>query len=418
MIEIIPMNNTGLFERELSNKEIKRLTVEHYCFAVDMTLISKLITIENRPINNQKLFIRNILEFLSWLDSNEKIMDTGDGQIHTQIFRRFFGNNHTKGYKTILSELEIITAIPHEDGTWFSYNKKNTPENMKVDAVCSRYKVHNTYYAMDEICLVVIPEGRKKYTRDTITIQDGLELDNRYINTIDKIEINTVPAIKGEIEHCIKNNLSLSILQRRISRIFNTKRSRSIKKGGNVSRIYHTFSTISRISRKHLSVNFTSIDIKNCQPLILVGYLMSNELGYDIDYKNDCEDAIFYEKFYDLYSHIQDEEERRLKVKQHIYKFLFFGFTERSRVNKRFKELYPITWQTLSEIKKTDISLANRLQNLEGDLFNKLIPDFSKHYFTLFDAVYFSDSSEIGTLTKRLGELFAGLGLKVRVEIN
>lgn len=400
MIEIIPIEKDGLFKNGLTKKDIKKLTISNYCYSIDLNLLTKILSIVDRPIKSQKLFVRNILDFLNYLDS---VFITEEKEtINSEIFIRYFTNNYYIRYKDILSELEIITKVPHSDGTWYEKGKYSL-----------KYKVHNKYLEMDELCLVVIGEGRKKYDRP-MSIDDRLDLDDRYINTIDKLEINIVNAIEAEMNYCYENELPLSVLKIRLNRLFYLKQKRFIKKGNKVDRIYHSFTNISKVSRKHLNIKMNYIDLKNSQPLILVYYLINNGMLVDDNYKLDCEEGMFYERFYDLYNDI----DIRTKIKQNIYKSIFFGFNQNSLVNKRFKELYPSTWSSLNDISKTDITLASRLQNIEAELFCNLVPKKSKNYFTLFDAIYFSDSNDIPYIIKEINDFFNNLGVKVNLEIG
>ena len=157
------------------------------------------------------------------------------------------------------------------------------------------------------------------------------------------------------------------------------------------------------------------IDIVNCQPLLLVAYLTENDsLDFDLNYKNDCEDGLFYERFYDIdrpknISNI----EWRSEIKVKLYKSIFFSFNKKSKINKKFKELYPKTWESLEKISITDISLASRLQNLESNLFNNIIPKHSEFYFTLFDAIYFNNIMDKYKIENEIKNYFNNFNIKV-----
>ena len=78
--------------------------------------------------------------------------------------------------------------------------------------------------------------------------------------------------------------------------------------------------------------------------------------------------------------------------------------------------MYPKAWKSLNAISKTDTSLASRLQNLEAELFNNLKPKYSKYYYTLFDAIYYSNIADKKQLTKEIKDFFGGLNIKVRIK--
>ena len=407
MIQILPITN-GLFERDLTKKELKAIEVNHMVYITDLTLISKLMTIKS-PIKNTRIFLNNILSFLSYLETLIDVNGT-QNNIPKDVFVSYFSVHNYKYYQEILSELNILTNVPHKDGTWYQMPSKDKM------SICKSYRIHNDYLRERELCIVILEEPRKKYDR-IISIDDRLVLDKRYIKTIDSIEINIKNAIDAEIKHCIDNKLSSSILRNRISRIFYTKQKRFIKQGKKVDRVYHSFTNLSKITRKHLNRDFNYIDITNCQPLLLSSYLMSNNLPIDINYKNDCEFGNFYEEFYSLEDN-KDVEETRKLVKKSIYKNLFFGFNDKNIYNQKFRELYPSTWSSLKDISKTNVSLASRLQNLEAELFNNIIPTRSEYYFTLFDAIYFSDVLDIPEINNIIKNFFNNLGVNVITELG
>jgi len=144
---------------------------------------------------------------------------------------------------------------------------------------------------------------------------------------------------------------------------------------------------------------------------MLISYLSKEGFDYDDNYKKDCENGSFYDNFI-------TKDISRDDVKVQLYKSIFFSFNKNLVINKKFKELYPITWMSLSKIKDSNISLASRLQNLESELFNNLIPKKSKEYFTLFDAIYFNNINDIVTLNKNIHNFFNNLGVNVTTKIE
>lgn len=398
MIEIIPFNKT-IFD----NFQISKYKLTKYTYINSIDIICKLATMDF-PIKNKRLALINIFDFLSYLDRQDKSILP----IDSKILISFFGRDTYVKYMKILSDLNIITKVPYEDGKFYIEGK-----------LFMQYRIHNEYLNSEELAIIVLEDDRSK---------SGLEcdienLDNRYINTIKKLEVNIPLAIEAEIENFKNNNLPISVLKRRISSIFYTRRKRFIKKGKKVDRIYHSFTSLSRVSRKYLNINFQSIDIVNCQPLLLVAYLTKYNLSFDNEYKKVCEDGLFYEDFIDInlpeeYNTESGRKEwRNQYTKRNIYKNLFFGFDVRSKFNKRFKELYPNTWNSLNDINKTDESLASKLQNLESELFNNIIPKRSKYYYTLFDAIYFNDILDRKELLLVIDEFFSKLNIKVKTSI-
>lgn len=396
MIEIIPFNKTIFDNFEISTKKLTR-----YVYINNIDLISKLLSIK-LPISNKKIALRNIFDFLTYIDTKINQIEKTIIPINQSIFIEFFNRNKYREYMDILSELDIITRIPYQDGTFF----------VKGSLSC-QYRVHSDYLNNEELAIIVLEDDRTKENFNN----EVENIDKRYIETIKKLEINIPCAIDAEIRNFRENNLSISALRNRISRIFYTKRKRFIKKGDKVDRIYHSFTNLSRISRKHFNIQMTDLDIVNCQPLLLVALLKRNGFEFDKSYKSDCEAGCFYERFIDINKPKDaSDEEWRIETKKGLYKNIFFGFNIKSKYNKRFKEIYPITWKSLELISENCKSLASQLQNLESELFNNLIPKKSRYYFTLFDAIYFDNILDKYELENNIKEYFNKFDIKVSIK--
>ncbi len=414
MLEIIPFNK-NIFNT--LNLEKHKLT--KYCYITNINLISKLLVID-LPISNRRIAIKRILDFLSYVENEVNKSNFTILQIHTDILIEYLTRDDYKSYMDILSDLNVLSKVPYEDGSFYTIpikklKGKSCSKKTNIGDVGrpNQYRVHNDYLKEEDLAIVVLEEDRSKFEfRNEIP-----ELDIKYIDTIKKLEVNIPKAIEAEIKHFEDNNLSIDNLRKRISRMFGTRRNRFIKKGKKVDRIYHSFSNVSRITRKHLNINLYDIDIVNCQPLLLVAYLQSNNLPFDKQYQSDCEEGNFYEKFLDINKPQNISElEWRTPTKVSIYKSIYFGFNVNSKHNKRFKELYPLTWESLLKIKDEPISLAQHLQNLEAELFNNLIPHNSKYYFTLFDAIYFDSVLDKYKLEKIVRDYFNQFEIKVKIK--
>lgn len=411
MIEIIPFN-TNLF----NTFDIKKHKITKYTYINDLDLVSKLLCVE-LPIKNRRIFLRNIFDFLMYIDIQIHQLDSTILPISVDILIEYFTRDRYKKYINILENLNIMTKVPYEDGSFYKapLEKKDGIyiDNKIKGGVCSQFRIHNEYLNKKDLAIIVLEDDRSKKL-----FENEIEnLDKRYINTIKKLEIDIPKAIEAEIRYFYEKKLSIRTLRIRISRIFSTNRKRFIKKGDKVDRIYHSFTNVSRISRKYLNINMKDIDIVNCQPLLLVAELENNNMMYDEQYKSDCECGNFYERFIDINKPTNtSDEEWRVPTKVNIYKSIFFGFNLQSKHNKRFKELYPLTWESLHQISKSNIHLASRLQNLESDLFNNLIPKKSKYYFTLFDAIYFDNILDRSELEKTIIDFFNQYKIKVKIK--
>lgn len=396
MIEVLPFNKTIFNDFTLDTKKLTK-----YIYINDIQLISNLMVID-LPIKNKKLALRNIFDFLTYLEFKMDEKQDTVITIHSNILEKFFSRNEYKKYMDILKNLNILTKVPYVDGTF------HTPKFR-----ASQYRIHNEYINKEDLAIIILEDDRSKNT----FVNEVENLDERYINTIKKLRIDIPKAIESEIKYFQEKNLTIPNLRKRISRIFYTERKRFIKKGKKVDRIYHSFTNVSRVSRKHLNINMKDIDVVNCQPLLMVAELKRTNMDYDINYKSDCEEGCFYERFYDINRKkgISDEE-HRIPTKVAIYKNIFFGFNKISKHNKRFKELYPETWLSLEKISLEENSLAQRLQNLESKLFNNLIPEKSKYYFTLFDAIYFDNILDKYKLEKIVKDYFSQYEIKVQIK--
>lgn len=392
-LEIIPIKlSEDLFEEY--HQELLRLQASKYCFVSNLDLIPRLLTLE-MPISNKRLAIKNILTFLNYIDTQMKMNGTSLLSISSDTLISYFNRDKYKRYMDILKELDVISDVPYNNGIFY-----------KIGELTKQYRVHNQYLNNKDLCIVILSEDRAK---DKFVCD--VDIDDRFIKTIKILDINMKNAITDEILHCKENNLSSNNLRIRLSRLFYIRMKRFIKMGNNVNRVYHSFTNVSKVSRRHLTIKMYNIDIRNSQPLILVSYLKKYNMQFDSNYQLDCENGDFYNRF------ITNDLDRD-DVKVQLYKNIFFGFNKQSIINKKFKSLYPNTWSSLEYISDSDISLAQRLQNLESELFNKLIPLKSKYYFTLFDAIYFDNVNDIVPLNNNITDFFRNLGIKVTTQIE
>jgi hypothetical protein len=396
MIEILD------FKRDLfNNLTVNKQTLTRHTYITTKKLATELLT-STLPISNKRKAMMRIFDFLSYVDTHSN--DDNRLNISKYILEDFFTRNKYVKYMKILSSLNVIHKVKTK-GVYYNYNDDKTKSHS------IKYKLHKDYIEDNDLAIVILEENTKK----DIEFKCELTLDNRYKDTIKKCDLNIPNAVLAEIDYCNTNNQSFNVLRRRITKILSTLNNRYIKKGRKVDRIYHSFSNISRVARKHFKNHFYEIDIVNSQPLFLVAYLRDNKKGCDNTYQSDCENGLFYERFYEL-SEREDIEDKRKEVKQSLYQNIFFGFNKKSKYNLKFKDLYPNTWDSLEEISNSNTSLASRLQNMEAKLFNKLTPKYSTYYYTLFDAVYFTNSADKILLEREINKFFKKLRIKVQMK--
>ena len=372
-----------------------------YC--IDLKLIELLDSLEY-PIKKD-LAIENILKFLQHFMSEMKEYCCN---ISSNDLRGYFGGNYSR-YMDLLKENEIISDIINKNGKFFTQGKQH-----------KKYTLFGKWRDSDNLCLILFDKKVKvdKSINENINV---LNLDKRIIDTvINKLNINYESALKAEIDYYINSGISLSNLRKRINKLLQTKQRRYIKKGNQVNRVFHTFSNVSKISRKHLNIPMNNVDLKNSQPLLLVSYLKDNGYDVDLNYQIDCEEGKFYENFYnvDPNDYNYDEEIWRTNVKIGLYRSIYFKFNDKSPYNKRFMELYPYTYTSIKFINDREENLACLLQNREAELFNNLKLKNSKYYFTLFDAIYFDNKKDLLEIIEQINDFFKKDSIKVRTEIK
>jgi hypothetical protein len=146
------------------------------------------------------------------------------------------------------------------------------------------------------------------------------------------------------------------------------------------------YSSISNLPKT--SVNFIklynektiSVDIANCQPLLLSTMIDNDE------YKNDCLNGVFYDELErTLSGESSTSQINRQKVKLMCYKYIFFGSNTLSSglLYSAMEKKYKGVINQINNI-KMDKCLAKTLQQIESDIFvNKIgkikIPKLLRH---------------------------------------
>lgn len=375
-------------------KAISNLKQSIYCTSIET--ITKLVNYNNYPIENKRLAITNILNFLNYVDS--KIIKKGTKfPIYWENMAKFMTVQHYKAYENILKELKIISPVPYQDGTYYKKGLRTT-----------LFRVFNEY-TDSEICLFYMP-----YTKPKLKLDCKIKLDKKFTDCLVYADIDIESALKDELNYCRVSTVTPEALRYRVNAILRLKFDRYATSGVKVDRIYHSFSNLSKISRKHLHVKgkkFNDIDIKNCQPLLLCALLKKHGFKVDDNYLLDVQKGDFYEKFV----HYQ---RNRDNVKIQLYKNIFFDFKPNAEISLKFKLLYPHVYNALESFKEQSKSMACLLQNLEADIFNSIVPPVSNYYYTLFDSVYFIAPTDAVNLMKILYKKFAKYGLKPALSFN
>lgn len=404
---IIPLTKNDNKVVEEINLPVITATANIYCCS--LTTICKLLQHDNLPIQNRRIAITNILDFLKWADTRINLQKHTTTKNKTTLtiywkeFENYFSRDRYLQYITLLKELKVMSLVPYNDN---QYSKKGERSNL--------YRFYNNYVGADT-CIVITPNK----THSTLDVTG--KHSKKITNTIMNIEVDYKSAIIAEIDYYRNGHIDTNQLRIRLNKLFSLNGKRFIKYGNKVNRVYHSLSNLSKISREFLhirGVKFNNIDIVNCQPLLLCYYLIKNNLPVDANYITDCETGFFYERFYEKTGNDDVDNIRRKETKQQLYKSIFFDFKPGNLHNKQFCSLYPSTYQSLAQIALKEETLASILQNTEAEIFNDLLPVNSKYYFTLFDAIYFTDIADLISLMNEIKSKFLQLNLKASLSIN
>ena len=389
MYEIITLNHENL-------SVIKNIADKHNIFVCGTFTFNAIYNYDKYPLKNRKLAIRNMLVFLQYVD--RLLTDKTTCTISAHKIRDVFTGAKYRAYIDVLDELNIITIVPYADGKFYDYRD--------TKRYC-QYRIHNQYI-LDKVCLVIAPKDRP-----TKLITDK-KYPAKFEKTIRDTKCNYSEAIKDEFYNYVLIGMPENKVRIRLCRLFALSNDRYMKQGDKVDRVYHSFSNLSKISRKHLHIDnkgFHDIDIKNCQPLLLCFLLRQLNMSVDDNYIRDCENGNVYERFITI-------ERNRDNVKTELYSAIYFDFKAKEPIANEFKTIYPATYQSLQILDSDPVTLASKLQNIEASIFNELKPNKSKYYFTLFDAIYFSDSDDIQDLILQLQNSFAVYGISPKLSIT
>lgn len=134
----------------------------------------------------------------------------------------------------------------------------------------------------------------------------------------------------------------------------------------NEGRLYSSISNLPKGAVNFIKLyglDTSSIDISNCQPLIL-STMVSNE-----DYKSDCMNGLFYDN---MVQNLWGDLSLRSKFKTLSYKLIFFGSNglKSGAVYECMEKLYKGLIHEINTIKE-DRCLAKELQEKESNIFVK-----------------------------------------------
>jgi len=366
-------------------------------------ILLKQIAIEE---NNNYTFIKKYLDVVKLIIESE---NTINKELPSRKLRSI-----TSGYKNIL---DLVSHDLIESKSTYS-----------VGHYCIQYEVRNhTKWAL------LILEETGQCTKDECEVINHLEASHscnntNYISTLAGTKINASGAIIAEFERLYnssnkKHKKDLTDKERnkklssRISRIVSFMNNRFIRKGKSVNRVFNSFSLLTSVSRKFVTLNdrcFIELDIKNCQPLFLALFLLENNLPVDESYIQSVVNGCFYETIQDKAKELSIDFEtittinklskkmeestlsfnNRDDTKILTYRSVFFKTkTTKSLTVKIFKELYPLTYDSIIQyVRENKVKMARILQDAEAELILNIAPNCP--YFTVHDAIYVLDEQE------------------------
>lgn len=369
--------------------------------------------------NSDRVFSK-LFDFLQWLDNRIENGDPSFIPINNSILVSFFGKWYGY-YLDLLKELNILIRVPYDDGSWY-----------KEEVRPCRYRITNHYKRSKQ--LSIVKQGGKK--RVGLKIHSDLNIDRKFKKAIRGSDIDFSSFLIEEKLLLRKGEITFNQLRVRISQVLRTYQSRYIKKGKSVDRIFHSFSSVPRTARGHLispyGQGYYELDIANCHPTLLIILLKSMNLGIDESYLNDVQTGNLYQRFidvkgprmkYDNRSNIRQLVDIRFAnkndVKPEFFSAILYDFKPKHPLAIKFRDLYPITYDSIQSLYTgEDSTLASQLQNLEASVFNGLKPKHSRHFFTLHDAIYFTDRKDYDALRKKISRSFKKHGIKVRQHLK
>lgn len=457
-ITTISLSPISIFDEKIDFKRLNRLSPNAYC--IGTSLLQKILKETDLPISYRNVCIKKIFEFLMCLDTRVESIILNKEEVYPIpqcILIEIFSRNSYVKYLDLFKKWGVLTPVTVTiDGDFFVIGDETT------DGICKHFRL-NKSYQNEDISLAFIYDKNK---REFIT--EG-KYPKRYCDTIENFTLDLESAITDEMRLNNTNNKK----RKRIQNILSTYKKRFIKPGEKQDRIYNSISNISKVSRDHIyykGESFANIDITGSQPLLLSYYLKSHNLPFDEAYIDDTTNGMFYERFMSVTEYkdriiegirgskkgntkiknkkvtTRDEmvqvaslfttencsgyQIARQNVKKLLYKNIFFLFQKDAQIALEFKRLYPTTYDTLMLIsvqnkvkKKAGLpydEMASILQNMEASIFNTLVPKKSKGYFTLFDAIYFTDVADRKQLEKEIMIKFSVYGLvpKLKFEVG
>lgn len=394
---------------KLFNQDLNWIKKKDFCFA-PKKLVDELIDIYKQTfykIESIDKFLKKVIRFFRDFILSDSTDSEFVHRINSKKIRNYFPNIKNKKV-TYLNYIQAFIKAGILFKT-FNYSTKFKVSN--------GYKFNKSFFEDEFVLVTFSSDELNSYNVKCI----NLDLDSSYLNSLQTLKLDIESAMKEQYQ-LFKDVHDEKRFFCRIYKIlkFNREKNRYCNKGKKSNRIYHALCFLPKESRKYLNVSFNVLDIVNCQPLLLCYHLLNNDLHYDDSFLEDVQNGVFYEEIQNEISKLNIKMTRD-EVKKDIYSQILFDFKtdDKHLINKAFEKVYPSTYKSLmtihSDLGQTKITLASILQNLESELFNNLKIKNSEYYFTLFDAIYFSDEVDEYDLRRQIIDYFQKLDLTVTI---
>lgn len=436
-IEIIPLiqldRNNIVEDKDVLINKITNLNINYdksNLWLFDIHYLTKLYMVDD--FKNKRVYLTNILNFIVDRLNHQKMKSNISDvfELRRKELVKIFSSKTYRTYMRILVETGILIPVKYKCGNYFIHNEYKPRQ----------FRFSKDFLNANEIALLMISSNENKKRKliiDPLLERRLNDQDPRIISSMNRFKIDTEGSIKAEIEHYYKEDNSVNSLINRINTIFRFMDKRTIKEGNKSGRLYTSITELSRVSREFLIPKMYEIDLSNSQPAILSNIFIENNMDFDPNFILDTENGLLYQRFYGLYIDKINHSNIRDITKRNLYKNILFGFNERSIINKKFKELYPITWEYIKSIGKDNVkkiygkkenggfgvlnedevknnkNLASILQRKESDIFLNLRPKKSKFYATIHDSILVDYIGDIPQLKEDIKEKF-----KIKIKLK
>ncbi len=411
------------------------------------TLIFNIIKEQMNNGNNNYTFVKPILEIIQTLYANDNC-ELSSHQLkkisnkYLSIIEMLKPIIYSVKYSSLIDgkryKKNIYTMRSFSDLTFVKLSKS---EQLKINSKrIENSPVNNTNF-------IYVLENAKIDIKNVI--RDEFEYVFNELNDNDLI-----------IEYNYSNNDRYKLFLMRISNALKFNSNRWVSKGKKIDRVFSSFSSLTRIARKHVHINgkyFTEIDGTNYAPLLLNILMVQNNLAIDDNYILHTTNGILYERlkaeanalniksefkvksimvdeFVDGHKYIKNKkihikEEFDLTNRDHIKilvcsDILYSNLSSKGNMIttnfcKIFKSLYPKTYESI-RVLKLNGDLNKNLNNLEADINLNVIPNC--YYFDVHDAKYLLNTNQLNFVKKsiktKINELSNGIVKKIPFKIK